>query len=118
MAHMFLHVAIIILRSLSVTTTNPLTSSTSQMSHKVFHNKVPAFTRHGFKHIAIDQKKKSRSTQVLHTTVSNSPSPRKTPTPAAATASTTEVNDDTNVDEHTPLQFSKVNYIGVISHLF
>ena len=117
-AHMFLHVAIIILRSLSVTTTNPLTSSTSQMSHKVFHNKVPAFTRHGFKHITIDRKKKSRSTRVLHTTVSNSPSLRKTATPAAATASTTEVNDDTNVNEHTPLRFSKVNYIGVISHLF
>ena len=118
-AHMFLHVAIIILRSLSVTTTNPLTSSTSQMSHKVFHNKVPAFTRHGFKHITIDRKKKSRSTRVLHTTVSNSPSPRKTATPAAVRGSTNEVNalrDDTNVNEHAPLQFSKVNYIGVISH--
>ena len=79
-AHMFLHVAIIILRSLNVTTTNPFTSSTSQMSHKVFHNKVPAFTRHGFKHITIDWKKKSRSTWVLHTTVSNSPSLRKTAT--------------------------------------
>ena len=119
-AHMFLHVAIIILRSLSVTTTNPLTSLTSQMSHKVFHHKVPAFTRHGFKHITIDQKK-SRSTWVLHTTVANSPSLRKTTTPVAVTASTTKVDalrDDTNVNEHTPLWFSKVNYIRVISHFF
>ena len=120
-AHAFLHVAIIILRSLSVTTTNLLTSSISQMSHKVFHHKVPAFTRHGFKHITIDRKKKSRSTRVLHTTVSNSPSPRKTATPAAVRGSTNEVNalrDDTSVNEHAPLRFSKVNYIGVISHFF
>ena len=121
LAHVFLHVAIIILRSLSVTTTNLLTSSISQMSHQVFHHKVPAFTRHGFKHITIDWKKKSRSTQVLHTTVSNSPSLRKTATPVAVTGSTNEVNalrDDTNVNEHTPLQFSKVNYIRITSHFF
>ena len=91
------------------------------MSNKVFCHQVPVLPRRGFRHIAIDRKKKSRSSQVVHTTVTNSPRPRRIATPVPATPSTSQVDasghDQNHVNEESiPLRFGKVGS-GIINNL-
>ena len=88
------------------------------MSNKVFCHQVPVLPRRGFRHIAIDRKKKSRSSRVVHTTVTNSPRPRRIATPVPATPSTSQVDasghDQNHVNEESiPLRFGKVSRVMI-----
>jgi len=70
------------------------------MSNKVFCHQVPVLPRCGFRHVAIDQKKKSWSSRVVHTTVTNSPCPRRIATPVPATPSTSQVDASGHDQNH------------------